>query len=289
MAHTLNYQLHQLCIENRNGPYATKANRHRHLQQIGRQLKADGYKLASPKSLKPKHIEHLVKTWQDQGLASGTIKNRMAALRWWAKQVGKQAIIPRSNDALNIPRRKMIPTESKAQKLDHTKMKEISSDAMKASLCLQAAFGLRREESLKIIPKMAHRGSQLVLKGSWCKGGRPRTVEIRTAEQRQLLEYAKTVASGGSLIPKELSYVQHMNRFEKETARVGICKVHGLRHNYAQRRYEELTGNPAPINGGLSRKEMSPAEKVLDAEARQLISRELGHERLSVVAQYIGS
>ena len=38
----------------------------------------------------------------------------------------------------------------------------------------------------------------------------------------------------------------------------------------------------------LTRK-MSPAEKVLDAEARQLISRELGHERLSVVAQYIGS
>ena len=55
------------------------------------------------------------------------------------------------------------------------------------SLKLQAAFGLRREESIKIRPEWADRGDRLALKASWTKGGREREIPIRTAEQpRQL-------------------------------------------------------------------------------------------------------
>ena len=39
------------------------------------------------------------------------------------------------------------------------------------SLRLQAAFGLRREASIKIVPAWADRGDTLVLKDSWNKGG----------------------------------------------------------------------------------------------------------------------
>lgn len=288
MAHTLNYQLHRMCVESRSGSYSTKAARHKILQQIGKQLKEGGYKLASPNSLKPKHISHLVKLWQSQGLSSGTIKNRMSHVRWWAAEVGKKGIVPRSNDALDIDRRSLIPTESKAKTLESVNLGAIDDINIRASLRLQKAFGLRREECIKIIPKMAHRGSQLVLKGSWCKGGRPRTIEIRTDEQRTILEYAKNVAKGGSLIPGNLRYVDQMKYYERETAKAGISHTHGLRHLYAQQRYAELSGNKAPVNGGLSRKEMSPMQKALDAEVRQILSRELGHERLDVIAQYIG-
>ena len=48
------------------------------------------------------------------------------------------------------------------------------------SLRLQQAFGLRREEALKIQPRWADRGEHLHLKASWTKGGRERTVPIRT-------------------------------------------------------------------------------------------------------------
>jgi len=197
--------------------------------------------------------------------------------------------VARSNDALNIERRSLIPTESKAKSLEGVDLGSIDDAYMRASLRLQEAFGLRREECIKIIPEMAHRGSELVLKGSWCKGGRPRTINIRTDEQRMVLEYAKNTANGGSLIPRHLSYVQHMKRYERETSKAGISRTHGLRHRYAQKRYEELTSQKAPVNGGESRKDLSPAQKSLDNKARAIISRELGHERLSVVAQYIGS
>ena len=41
-----------------------------------------------------------------------------------------------------------------------------------------SAFGLRREESLKIQPGWADRGDTLVLKDSWTKGGRSREIPM---------------------------------------------------------------------------------------------------------------
>lgn len=37
---------------------------------------------------------------------------------------------------------------------------------------MQAAFGLRREESIKFAPSFADRGDSVVLKPSWTKGGK---------------------------------------------------------------------------------------------------------------------
>lgn len=50
------------------------------------------------------------------------------------------------------------------------------------SLELQREFGLRREEAVKLVPRLADQGDRLVLKDSWTKGGgKPREVPIRTA------------------------------------------------------------------------------------------------------------
>lgn len=48
------------------------------------------------------------------------------------------------------------------------------------SLELQQAFGLRREEAMKIRPCIADRDDRLFLQASWTKGGRERIVPIRT-------------------------------------------------------------------------------------------------------------
>jgi hypothetical protein len=64
--------------------------------------------------------------------------------------------------------------------------------------------------------------------------------------------------------------------------------MHGLRHAYAQNRYEELTGWRAPTAGGPDSKSLSPEQREIDREARLTISRELGHEREAVSAAYLG-
>ena len=64
--------------------------------------------------------------------------------------------------------------------------------------------------------------------------------------------------------------------------------MHGLRHAYAQSRYAELTGWPAPAAGGPTVKALTPEQKAIDQQARLTISQELGHERTQVVGIYIG-
>jgi len=156
------------------------------------------------------------------------------------------------------------------------------------SLRLQEVFGLRREESIKFQPSFADQGDRLVLKASWCKGGRARELPVRTPEQRALLREAHQLAGHGSLIPPARSYIQQRRVYERHSARAGLNKLHGLRHAYAQARYEELTGFPAPAAGGPTSRELSDPQRALDHQARLAISRELGHEREQITAVYLG-
>ena len=78
----LNYELKQMCRRNRDGSFATQRDRERVLDLVANQLHELGYRHMAAASLKPKHVERLVQRWQAEGLAMGTIKNRMAELRW---------------------------------------------------------------------------------------------------------------------------------------------------------------------------------------------------------------
>ena len=111
----LNYNLKQLCRNCREGSYATQQNRERILTQAANELYGMGYRRMQAKSLKPKHIEALVKLWQEKELSIGTIKNRMAALRWWASKVNKLNVIAKSNEHYGIPDRRFVTNESKAK------------------------------------------------------------------------------------------------------------------------------------------------------------------------------
>ena len=165
---------------------------------------------------------------------------------------------------------------SKARALDPAKLAAIRDPHVRVSLELQRAFGLRREEALKLRPRQADQGDRLVLQGSWTKGGKPRTVPIRTAAQRAVLERATALAGTGSLIPPTRRFIAQLRVYEYETGRVGLTNMHGLRHAYAQERYQELTGWAAPAVGGPTRAQLTPAQRERDLEARLVISRGTG-------------
>jgi hypothetical protein len=59
----LNYQLKELCRKNRDGSYATQAQRLALLTLMANQLHELGYRQMEAQSLKPKHVEALVKHW----------------------------------------------------------------------------------------------------------------------------------------------------------------------------------------------------------------------------------
>ncbi len=284
----LNYELKQLCRRNHDGSYATRHAREAILTQIANQLAKLGFKDMKAASLKPKHISGLVALWKSQGLSAGTIKNRMTELRWWAEKVNKANVMARDNDAYGIARRIYATNEDKSRTLTDGDLSRITDPYTHMSLKLQAAFGLRLEESIKFRPQWADGSDRLTLKASWTKGGRAREIPIRNEQQRMVLDEARQLAGKGSLIPADKSYKEQMNRFKAQCQAAGIYHVHGHRHKYAQDRYRELTGWLCPAQGGPKSKQLSLEQKCLDRQARLVISEELGHGREGILTTYIG-
>lgn len=283
----LTYTLRQLCQRNRDGSHATQADRQRSLSLAARQLREAGFRQMRASSLKGKHVDVLLQRWHAESLSAGTLKNRLAHLRWWAEKIGKAGILPGDNTRLGIPERHPIAGENKAKELDD-KLDRITDPQVRVSLCLQAAFGLRREESIKFQPGYADRGDHITLKSSWTKGGRERTVPITTPGQRAVLDDAHRLAGAGSLIPAHKTYIQQRHVYDGQCKAAGLSNMHGLRHCYAQIRYEALTGWKAPAAGGPPARTLTLVQCTVDAWARQAISRELGHDRIQIVAVYLG-
>lgn len=283
----LTYTLRELAKRNRDGSHATQADRLRTLMLASRQLREAGFRRMSAKSLKGRHVDVLLARWCAERLSAGTLKNRLAQLRWWAEKVGKAALIPVDNAQLAIPDQCFITNESKARQLGDS-LERVTDPHVRMSLELQQAFGLRREESIKFQPCFADRGDRIVLKGSWTKGGRPRTVPITTDGQRAVLDRAHRLAGAGSLTPAHKTYIQQRHCYDGQCKAAGLSNMHGLRHHYAQARYEALTGWKAPAAGGPIAAALAPEQREQDALARQTISRELGHERPQITAVYLG-
>lgn len=283
-------ELSRLCARNRDGSFATQADRAHILHQAAKTLQKAGFQTLAATSLKPKHVQVLLKSWQADGLSVGTIKNRMACVRWWAEKVNKQNCVPRTNDELGIERRSYVAKESKAQTLNTVAVDKLGHERLKVSLQLQEAFGLRREESLKFQPVFATQGlsDSIRLKASWCKGGRARVIPITSEHQRTVLAKAHAVAGSGSMIPPDKKYVTWLSTYEEATRVIGARKLHGLRHGYVQQRFETLAGFKAPAAGGPTRGELTPEQRQADYRARMQISAELGHGREEITAVYLG-
>lgn len=279
----------RLCQRNRDGSYGTQNNRRRGLAAMANDLTDLGYKLPSAGSLKPKHVEALVERWHDSDTSDASIRNRLTWLRWWAEKVNKLNVVNRDNAAYGVAERGEV-TRNRAQALDHAKFDTIECPHIKASVLLQVAFGLRREEAMKLQPQAAIRADHIALQASWTKGGRARTIPVTTLEQRQVLEHVmRLIPGGGSLIPAQLSYVEQLKRFEYQTLKAGLRNTHGFRHAYAQQRYAVLAGQSCPLAGGKRWADMSGTERAGDRAARHKISAELGHGRLKITDTYLGS
>ncbi len=112
---------------------------------------------------------------------------------------------------------------------------------------------------------------------------------MRDPEQLALLSHIKTFAPAraSTMIPPEFSLISFRHRIYGLTRRLGLTRqhglnLHGLRHEYAVRRYADITGQPGPLQGD----ERVDPEK--DLHARHVISRDLGHTRKYIVGAYVG-
>jgi hypothetical protein len=168
-----------------------------------------------------------------------------------------------------------------------------------AIIMLARAAGMRlREAILADLPRLKREALRLgeinIQDGS--KGGRggafaPRWVPA-TDKVLSAIDFASSVSPPGSrnlLSPTE-SYVEFLrvtvNASRNTLKAHGLPRFHDLRAAYACSRYQELAGIPAPVC--VSDDESSVLPRSCNREARQIVSRELGHERLEVTNAYLG-
>ena len=100
-----------------------------------------------------------------------------------------------------IPDRRFVTNENKARDITQQQLDKIKDEHVRMSLKLQRAFGLRREEAMKFQPSYADKGDHIQLKASWTKGGKPRTIPVRTEAQREVLYRARNLAGLGFTDP----------------------------------------------------------------------------------------
>ena len=117
----LNYDLKRLQAAHDDGSHGTRTARSYALAQIADTLRDLGFKGLRATGLKRKHVAALVGEWKRQRRSVGTMKNRTAHIRWWARHVGKPGVVP-SNGALGIANREYVTNEDKSKILDPEKL-----------------------------------------------------------------------------------------------------------------------------------------------------------------------
>lgn len=262
------------------------------------------------------HAVKLIKHWGARGQAASTIQNKISILRRFLTFIGKDSAIPKGEDlktwlnrqGVTAPiTRQNIPTESKAWDENQVDLHKVLAELSKESaitaiqLEVQAAFGLRMKESIQLNPQAADCGTFLrVLHGT--KGGLPRDVDFDEDPamrewQRDVLERAKLHAQQnrkGTLSIQGKRLDQSKAHFYYQCRKIGITRdqlgvtAHGLRHQYAARRYARLAGMAAPVSKNAPL-HVTDEVRSADLAAREQVSRELGHFRPDITQAYTGS
>jgi len=289
------YSVNQFINQMRGYSYASQADTRHMLSRCMKDLHELGFKVSHLNGFKAKHVYVLVEHWKKQEKSPATIKNYMSKLRKMAYLLDKPNLVKTGNDTYEIEKRTYVPIQNKA--IYHLDLNLCTDPHIRLSLEAQILFGLRREESMKFVISEAWHGDCLVIKPSWTKGGVGRIINITNEEQiKWLFKTSQQIQIKESLIPIERSYKQHLSHYQRQAKLMGVCKLHGLRHAYAQRRYAELTkqldplqsGWSCPIAGGKPSVSLNRVEKEIDRRVREMISRELGHSRLNITRTYLG-
>ncbi|WP_027800306.1 integrase domain-containing protein [Paraburkholderia dilworthii] len=264
------------------------------------ELREHGYALQTPWSLKDKHVRFLVKHWVACKQSGGTVENKLTYLRALASWMSKPNLV--GTLANYVDRREhglvrsYIATEDKSWEAHGinaaAKIDEIAQTCpyTAVQLKLQAAFGLRVEESFMLRPAEAARNPQTLAVTRGTKGGRPREVPIEA--RLDILEEAARLSNGftGSTVPADRTLKQWRDWYYYVLDKHGVTKKglgitsHGLRHGFLQSLYARVAGVPSPVKRAGDRPDPNDHR-----EAMRRVVEAAGHSRVTKANAYLST
>jgi len=252
-----------------------------------------------PRNLGNRHVIFMTRRWLARGLAAGTIQLYLSYLRTFAEWIGHPGMVLPADryvaDATRVRRSyaaRVDKSWSAHGVLPDTVIVEVAAfdPYVGCQLLMAQRFNLRVKEAVMCTPHLAEVDGQLDVKHG-TKGGRRRLVPIDTPEKRAALDMAKRCAASpqAHLGRPGRSLEQNLERFRYVMRKFGITHAalgitaHGLRHEYANDRYERFAGVASPVRGG------SAIPREADRAARLRLAEELGHSREAITTAYIGA
>ena len=239
--------------------------------------------------------QHLAEQVQAQELSAAYAQNLVSAINTvmnLATQGAWNSVSPTAGCAIakRSQVRRVAPTG-----LDRGKFSDALADARSRGLWHGAAvaelareLGLRTKEGSLLDAVVALREAEArgaITVSSGTKGGRKREVPILHSQLETLARAAALQSSNRSLVPPAQTWAGFRTGELRDTRELlqahGISRLHELRAAYACERYQNITGEVAPVLGG-------NADRDIDQIARLQIAQELGHGRIDVTNSYLG-
>lgn len=278
------------------------------------ELREAGYGVKQWDNLTSKHLSVVAERWVDQGKAVSTIHKYISGVRQVAEAYGNTHLKTTSelmNDvgerivaarvyATNMDR--SVPADVYENSMERLRSGEFGEDGKRLAcqMDLMRELGLRYEEARKFNPERSVLADGRVYIVDGTKGGRDRMLHEVSEKGWAAIEGIRPYIDkeyGNSMPCKEAQWEARGYDMAQAT---GISRAecgasfHGLRHAYAQERYEQMTGFKCRAAGGTLEEAVAVAGsgwKQCDEEARLILKGELGHgpERDSVVSTYIGT
>lgn len=250
--------------------------------------------------IKPRLLPRMFELWTEKGISKRAQINYFNVIRWFWRICGMEINPIRSYEKekgeFTINRNAETDKSWSGNGVDfdevYKRIYEIDPVAARLVLTMKQ-FGMRVKESLRLQPHQADGVDRLLItKGT--KTGRPRQLVFNDfddeVEFRRVLDQLKQeVPAKAHLAWANLTLKQAQMKIQYIARKVGITKkqlgvtLHGLRHEFTIAQLEELTGQKAPVRGGVVIN-----YRALSA-ARLKITQALGHNRLKVTGAYYGS
>jgi site-specific recombinase XerC len=284
----LEKQINSVFKHNRQGSYKTKEKYQNDTKHFAKFL-AKEFRLQNMRNISDKHLEKYVQCMQELKLAPSTIKDRLTAVRFFHDKLDHTRHILSPNQKFELERRQFGGVNRAWRDSEYKAFLKLcvlrENDRMASIAVLARNEGLRIHETLKIdrnaVEKALQKG-ELTVKG---KGGKVRNVPLSQESREMLRERMQEIERGQKLfvqsgekthlVIKQCQNFINRNReyFQEERSRdqgeSERISFHGLRHAYAQDRFEEFRKQ------GLN-----------DYQARLAVSNLLGHERDDVTRIY---
>ncbi len=234
-----------------------------------------------------------VSTQQNYLSAVNTVMTLVAGDRW--KKLSPRSLVGVSRCSIrskpvSITYEQVINVSKALREKGHTRLSFVPQ--------LSFLLGLRRKEAALLDVRSALNEAKEaesidVVRGT--KGGRGRYVFRDVPAGEKVISALEEICDflpkeDRCLVPSGTEYQAFSTAISHTVLpalkAIGIDRLHDLRAAYACHRYKAITGCDAPCN---SKPGDRRVEKNIDLRAREIISLELGHNRIQVTNSYIGT